>query len=151
MTILPIVQGKDKQILRTKTKPVSVVTPEHKALIDNMKETMLDAKGVGIAAPQIDIDSRIIICRFNPESADQQIIAMVNPEITWMSDETCIEEEGCLSLPGIFAKVIRPTSIEVEFLDENAQPQSLKLTGYNARIVQHEVDHLDGILFIDRL
>ncbi len=149
MAILQIVQGAEAPVLREKCESIRQVDKKLQKLISNMKETMLDAKGVGIAAPQIGESRRVIICRFEANEPGEKIVAMVNPEITWFSEETSVEEEGCLSLPGVFRKIERPDAIQVTFQDEKGNQQTLKYQGFDARIVQHEVDHINGVLFID--
>lgn len=149
MSVIPIVTGPDTPILRQKVDEVKAITKKTLALIKSMKETMLAANGVGIAGPQVGENQRIIICRFEAETPQEKIIAMINPEITWFSNNQDTAEEGCLSLPKVYGKVTRPQAIKVTFQNEKGQTQSYQYTGFNARIVQHEVDHLNGILFID--
>lgn len=111
---------------------------------------MLSQNGVGLAAPQVGHNIRIIIVRFNPGKPEQMIIPMLNPEILHFSEEKYEDEEGCLSIPDIWGIVERPKEIIVSFLTAKGAPQTLKLSDLNARIIQHELDHLDGILFVDR-
>jgi len=151
MAILQVVTGEDQKILRTKIKAVERITKKTIGMISSMKETMLASNGVGLAAPQIDLDARIIVCRFDAGKKNEKIVAMINPEILMFSEDKAIDEEGCLSLPKIFGNVSRSKSIQVKFQNEKGKEQVLEFSGFNARIVQHEVDHLNGILFTDYL
>ncbi len=108
---------------------------------------MMDEKGVGLAAPQVGKNIRVIVALFN----NKTIVPMVNPEITARSDELCIGEEGCLSLPGQWGNVRRFTEITVKYKTAKSDERTMKLADFNARIVQHEIDHLNGILFTDLL
>jgi len=144
---LQVITGEDNQILRTKSKAVKEITKKTQKFIRDMEKSMNDQKGVGLAAPQVGVNERIVIVLLN----ERQVISMVNPEITYFSDETVIDEEGCLSLPNVWGNVERAKEITVQFLTPKGDKRILKLEGFNARIVQHEVDHLDGILFIDYL
>lgn len=144
MTVLPIVKGEDTAILRTKTQRIPKVTKEIKKLIADMHDTVKKAEGLGIAGPQVDSGYRICLAQFNGK-----MTAMVNPEIVWKSDETATMEEGCLSLPGIDVSVERAVEIRVKYLDENGNEQERHLHDLDARVVQHEVDHLEGVLIVD--
>ena len=115
-----------------------------------MTETMLEKDGVGLAAPQIGINERLVIINFQLTPSEFRPIALINPEIVDASIEMIGDEEGCLSLPGENATVVRPAKVTVRFLDENNNKRILELEKLNARAVQHEIDHLDGILFVDR-
>jgi peptide deformylase len=132
--------------LRRKARPVTEVTPEIWALIADMVETMHDEIGVGLAAPQLGVPLRLLVM----DDGTGRARALVNPAITERRGSV-VAEEGCLSLPGIFADVERSEWIRLEATDEEAKPLVLELRGFPARVAQHEVDHLDGILFIDRL
>lgn len=142
-----LIEGKDPE-LREVSEAVENITDELKASVEKMKYTMKKSKGVGLAAPQVGVLQRFIIVSLNGES---ESFAMVNPRILSYSNETCLDEEGCLSLPGYFDKVYRNKRIKVEYVDINNNKQVLKLEDFDARVVQHEIDHLDGILFIDRV
>jgi peptide deformylase len=133
-------------ILRLLAAPVAAVTPEIKTLIADMAETMWHKVGIGLAAPQIGVSLRIFVMDDGKRGAR----AIINPIVT---DRGGIlkEEEGCLSLPGIFAEVERSKSLRIEGLDGDGQPISFEANGLQAKIIQHELDHLDGVLFIDRL
>ena len=144
MAALTIITGADNPILRAGTKDVPKVTKEIKKLIKDMYETVRDAEGGGLAAPQIGLNHRLCLAAINGK-----IIPLINPQITWKSEETDIAEEGCLSLPGLWLKVPRHTAITITYLDEKGKAQERKLTEWDARVAQHEVDHLDGILIVD--
>jgi peptide deformylase len=133
-------------ILRLLAAPVAAVTPEIKTLIADMAETMWHQVGIGLAAPQIGVSLRIFVMDDGKRGAR----AIVNPVVTERGG-VVKEEEGCLSLPGIFAEVERSKSLRVEGLDEDGQPIAFEAQGLQAKIIQHELDHLDGVLFIDRL
>lgn len=151
MSGLKIVTGKDSPILRTKCEPVQKFDKSLRKLVEDMNDTMVKAKGVGIAAPQVGVDARVFLVVLGADGKNPLTIPMVNPEITWFSEEAEIEEEGCLSLPKQFGKVERPVEVIVEFQDLKGSAKSLKLKKLDARVVQHELDHLNGVLFIDKL
>ncbi|HNQ97359.1 MAG TPA: peptide deformylase [Treponemataceae bacterium] len=135
------------ETLRIKAAPVPEVTDEIRSLIREMFIVMEKADGVGLAAPQIDLSIRLFVLK-----ADDGIErAFINPQIIQTSPETCSYEEGCLSVPKVWEKVIRPEKITVQALNERGRPFTLEADGLLARIIQHEYDHLDGILFIDRI
>ena len=133
-------------ILRLLAAPVAAVTPEIKTLIADMAETMWHQVGIGLAAPQIGVSLRIFVMDDGKRGAR----AIVNPVVTDRGG-VVKEEEGCLSLPGIFAEVERSKSLRIEGLDGDGQPIAFEAQGLQAKIIQHELDHLDGVLFIDRL
>ena len=152
--ILPIYTGVDNEVLRTIARPVKMLTKRHAKLIKNMRETLLDALGLGLAAPQVGVSERLILANFQygkKVGEKYAIVPLINPEIIAHSSEEVTGEEGCLSLPEFFAPVKRFKEITVRFLDENGKERILELSGLNARIVQHEIDHLDGKLFVDYL
>jgi peptide deformylase len=144
MAVLPIITGADSPVLRTKTKPVTKVTKEILKLLRDMQETTVKADGLGIAAPQIGQSLRMCIVRINGK-----LMPMVNPHITHKSVEMEYAEEGCLSLPNIWLQVPRSTSITVQYLDGKGKEQERMLENLDARVVQHEVDHLEGKLIVD--
>ncbi len=138
------------RVLRVKGKIVEEFGGELNPFIEQMVVTMIEQEGVGLAAPQVGVSKRIAI--INPEPGrNQTLIKMVNPRIISASTETEQFEEGCLSVPDIRGNVIRPTSIEVAYQDEEGREHRMQCDGLAARIIQHEIDHLDGILFVDRL
>lgn len=151
MALLPIVKGKDNKILRTVSDPVRKFDSKLGKLLDDMKDTMIKAHGVGLAAPQIGLNIRAVVCRFNYDTPHELIVDMINPEITGTTDDMIIHEEGCLSIPGKYDEVARHEGLTVKFLDRKGRPQVLKLKGFNARIVQHEVDHINAKLYVDRV
>lgn len=135
-------------VLRTKANEVKEITEKTLELLDNMAETMYAAPGVGLAAPQVGILQRIVVIDVEDEHG---LIELINPVITEYSREELIMEEGCLSIPGRSGKVKRPARVTVRALDRKGKEFELKAEGYLARAIQHEVDHLDGILFIDKV
>ena len=154
MTILKTLTGRDNPILRAKSKPVSRVTREINTLIEDMKQTMARKHGVGLAAPQIGQNIRVVLIALQKSKTigeDFRVVPMINPEIMNFSSETWIVEEGCLSLPGLFVPVERSRKVTVRYLDEKGHEKIIALENINARIIQHEVDHLDGILIVDRV
>ena len=144
MAILKIVTGEKTPILHAKTKPVAKMTKDLVKLIHDMEETTKAAKGAGIAAPQVNRSERICIALIQ-----KKLTPLVNPEITWRSTEIETMEEGCLSLPDIWLQITRPREIIVTFLSAAGRKRELKLSGFDARVVQHEVDHLEGKLILD--
>ena len=139
------------KILRQISNPVDHVGEEEQKLMDDMLETMYAAPGIGLAAIQIGIPKRIIIMDISREKENKNPLHFVNPEIVWKADENIIYEEGCLSVPNQFAEINRPKECHVKYLDYFGQPQLLKAEGLLATCIQHEIDHLEGILFIDYL
>ena len=138
-------------LLRKVSDPVSSVNTEIKNLMDDMLETMYAAPGIGLAAVQIGVLKRIIVIDLSKDGEKKNPLFIVNPEITFKSNELISYEEGCLSIPNQFAEVKRPSSCKVNFLDYNGQKKEINANGLLATCIQHEVDHLDGILFIDHL
>ncbi len=145
MTVLPILTGADHPLLRTKGKKVEKVTKKVLDLIKDMGETMLKADGVGLAAPQVGESLRICIVPIN-----NKFTALIDPEITSKSEETNVDEEGCLSLPGVYLPIARSSAVTLTYTDTKGQHQERKLEMFEARVAQHEVDHLDGILIVDK-
>ena len=139
------------KILRQISNPVDYVGEEEQKLMDDMLETMYAAPGIGLAAIQIGIPKRIIIMDISREKENKNPLHFINPEIVWKADEDIIYEEGCLSVPNQFAEINRPKKCHVKYLDYFGQPQLLKAEGLLATCIQHEIDHLEGILFIDYL
>jgi len=144
------------QILRKKCKEVKETTEEIKNLGRDMVETMIEGQGIGLAAPQVGELKRIIVVhpikeRTADEKTSKKPQVFINPRITKKSKETEIGEEGCLSFPGLFLKIKRRKAVEIEALNENGEKIQVRAEGLPARIFQHEIDHLDGILFIDKL
>jgi len=139
------------QVLRNLSQPVANISQEHRQLIDDMIDTMYQEPGVGLAAPQVGINLRIIVIDSVPSAADKKPMALINPVITGASSDTIVMEEGCLSIPGFRGEVRRPRLVSLKALDLNGQELILDANEIQSRILQHEIDHLDGILFVDRL
>jgi len=140
-------------VLRHKARKVSDFGPGLQNLVDDMIETMRQAPGVGLAAPQVDEPSRLIVVEYGDEEDEEapaKLYVMVNPEITRASQETLLGTEGCLSIPGVQGEVERLAAVTVKGLNRHGKPMTVKAKGWLARIFQHEIDHLDGILFVDR-
>jgi len=151
MALLPIEKGSKNTILRGVSTSVVKMGKALCRILDDMRETMYAAEGVGLAAPQIGLNIRVVICRFNHGTSHETVVEMINPVIISISDELEEGEEGCLSIPGKFDMVHRHKSLTVKFLDRKGKETVLKLRGFNARIVQHEVDHINAMLYIDRV
>ena len=150
MAIKKIVTVPDS-ILRKKSLVVEKVNKEIKNLMDDMLETMYKAPGIGLAAVQIGILKRIVVIDISKDENKKDPVYFVNPELTWKSKEKATYEEGCLSIPDQFAKIDRPEKCTVKFLDYNGNPKEIKAEGLLATCIQHEIDHLNGVLFIDYL
>ncbi len=138
-------------ILRQKSKPLENVNDETRKLMDEMLETMYQAPGIGLAAVQIGILKKIVVIDVSKEKEKKSPLFLVNPEILNRSKETSIYEEGCLSLPGQFAEIERPSECLLKYIDYHGKEKQLKADGLLATCIQHEVDHLNGILFVDYL
>ena len=172
MTIRPIIEVPDKR-LKTVSQRVTEVTDDTRALMDDMLETMYDANGIGLAAIQVGVADRVIVMDIsqrmqadveaqedteeNLEEGPEEVLGetgpryFVNPEIVWASEETRNYQEGCLSVPDFYDDVARPAQCRVAFLDYDGQSQELECDGLLATCIQHEMDHLEGIVFLDRL
>ena len=138
-------------LLRKVSEPVTSVNTEVKNLMDDMLETMYAAPGIGLAAVQVGVLKRIIVIDLSKDGQKKNPLFIVNPEITFKSDELISYEEGCLSIPNQFAEVKRPSSCKVNFLDYDGKKREINADGLLATCIQHEVDHLNGVLFIDHL
>ena len=138
-------------LLRKVSEPVTSVNTEVKNLMDDMLETMYAAPGIGLAAVQVGVLKRIIVIDLSKNGQKKTPLFIVNPQITFKSEEIISYEEGCLSIPNQFAEVKRPSSCKVNFLDYNGKKREINADGLLATCVQHEVDHLNGVLFIDHL
>lgn len=147
MSIRNVRQSGD-EILRKKSKEITELTPRLKVLISDMKDTMNKLGGVGLAAVQVGVLKRIIICK--PNENEREVV-LINPEIISKSEETLEDKEGCLSVDGYTGTVIRPKSIVVRAKDENMNDMEFDAEDFFARIICHEVDHLDGILYTDKV
>ncbi len=150
MTVKTILTEPNK-ILRQVSLPVEKIGKEEQVLMDDMLETMYMAKGIGLAAIQVGVPKRIIVMDIGNRDKEKEPMYFVNPIIKNKNSEHSIYEEGCLSVPNQFAEVNRPSSCEIEYLDYNGNKKILKASGLLATCIQHEMDHLEGILFIDYL
>ena len=150
MAIRKILQEPDP-ILRQISQPVETVGIEEQQLMDDMLQTMLDAPGIGLAAIQIGVPRRVIVLNISQEKNKKNPMYFVNPVIKNKSNELSRYEEGCLSLKNVFVEVDRPNTCEVEYLDYNGEKRNLKCDGLLATCIQHEVDHLNGVLMVDYL
>ncbi len=140
-------------VLRRKARKVTDFGPELQKLIDDMIETLRDAPGVGLAAPQIDVPLRVIVVEYGDdedESIPPKLYTLVNPEFARMSADMVTGTEACLSIPGVVGECDRAVSVTVKALNRQGKPVKVKAQGWLARIFQHEIDHLDGVLFVDR-
>ena len=150
MALLSIIVAPDPR-LKVKCDPVIEVTEKHRKILDDMLETMYDAPGIGLAAPQIGVTERMIVVDVSKNDNELMPYQMINPEITYASDELFDYEEGCLSLPEQYAQVTRPEKIHVTYIDPAGVSQKLEASGILATCIQHEMDHLEGILFVDHI
>lgn len=143
---MKIITGANNPILRKIAEPVTSFDKKLQKLVKDMEAMVRESNGVGLAAPQVGISKRFFLTQLS-----KRFVALVNPEITHVAAETEVKEEGCLSLPEIFGDVRRPVAIRVKFQDLSGKPMQLELEGMDARVVQHEYDHLNAVLFIDRI
>jgi len=150
VAILEILTAPDP-ILKKKAEPVAEVTDELRTLLDDMVETMYDAPGIGLAAPQVGVLKRAIVIDVSGEDEEPLPMKMINPEVTWESEDLNVYEEGCLSVPQSFSEVERPSVVKVKYMDENGDTHEVEADGLMATCVQHEIDHLNGTLFIDHI
>ena len=138
-------------ILRKKSTTLETVDDNTRKLLDDMLQTMYNAPGIGLAAVQIGILKRIIVVDVSKKEEEKKPLFLINPEITYQSEETSIYEEGCLSLPGHFVEIERPAKCKINYIDYHGKKAELEAEGLLSTCVQHEIDHLNGILFIDYL
>ncbi|WP_448554312.1 peptide deformylase [Thalassotalea montiporae] len=148
MTVLSVLRFPDER-LRTKAEPVAQVNDEIRKIVDDMFETMYDENGVGLAATQVNIHQRIVVMDCSDDKSDP--LTLINPEIIHKSDETFINEEGCLSVPGCYAKVTRHEQVTVKALDRDGNEFTRDADELLSICIQHELDHLAGVLFVDYL
>jgi len=139
------------QVLRQSAKRISKVDETVRELARDMLRSMYTAHGIGLAAPQVGVPKQLLVIDLDPENAATPPMVLVNPEIGSASASLDTYEEGCLSIPGVYLSVVRPSTIEVSFRDEHGRPRRLKADGLLARCIQHEMDHLSGVLFVDRV
>ncbi len=150
MPVRPIICMPDPR-LRLVSKPVAKVDDSVRALMDDMLETMYDAPGVGLAAIQVAEATRVVVIDTAKKDDPPAPMFFVNPEITWASTEKNVHEEGCLSIPDYYEEVERPAKVRVKFLDREGAEKEIEADGLLATCIQHEIDHLNGVLFIDHL
>jgi peptide deformylase len=149
--LLPVLKEPDPR-LRIKAKPIEKVDDAVRKLMDDMLETMYHEEGMGLAATQVGVDKRVIVIDLNAGTDEEpKVFLMANPEILWCSDETSSMQEGCLSVPETRAEISRPARVKVRYLDRDNQQVELEVDGLFATCIQHEIDHLNGVLFIDYL
>ena len=150
MTIKPLIILPDP-LLRQQSKPIEQVDAEITRLADDMLETMYDAPGIGLAAIQIGVPRRMLVIDISREDEDRNPVVFINPEILKVSDDVSAYEEGCLSIPDYYAEVERPASLTVGYIDRDGKKQTVEADGLLATCLQHEMDHLNGVLFIDHI
>jgi peptide deformylase len=150
MAKLTIITAPDPR-LKIKARPVAAVDAKVRLLMDDMLETMRAALGIGLAAPQIGVAQRVIVLDVARDGEEPQPMQFANPEILWRSEELATNNEGCLSVPEHYADVIRPAEIRLRYLDYENEVRELHANGLLATCLQHEIEHLDGILFVDHL
>jgi peptide deformylase len=137
--------------LRQSAKRIAKVDAEIRQLAKEMLQTMYSEQGIGLAAPQVAVNKQLIVIDCEPDNAAHSPIILINPVIKTRSRDICVIQEGCLSIPGVYLDVTRPEAIEVSYKDEQGRPQNIKASGLLARVIQHEMDHLNGVLFVDRV
>ena len=150
MAIRPILVIPDPR-LKLVSEPVAAVDDSIRALADDMLDTMYDAPGIGLAAIQIGVAKRVLVIDLAKQDEEKQPMVFVNPEIVWSSDERAVYDEGCLSIPEYYEEVERPARVRVRFLDRDGKPQEIEADGLLATCIQHEMDHLNGVVFIDHI
>ena len=150
MSILEILIAPDP-VLKTKATPVATVDDRSRRLADDMLETMYAAPGIGLAAPQVGVLERVVVCDVAAEHEKPQPLCLFNPGLIWTSGDEAVAQEGCLSIPDQYADVVRPSAVGIRYLDRDGKEQELEAEGLLARCLQHELDHLDGVLFTDHL
>ena len=139
------------ETLRTEAKRISKVDNQIRNLAKDMLQSMYSAKGIGLAGPQVGISKELLVIDINFEDSAAEPLILINPEITAFGSTLNTYEEGCLSIPGVYLNVVRPSTIKLKFRDEMGRPRKMNADGLLARCIQHEVDHLKGVLFIDRV
>jgi peptide deformylase len=138
-------------VLRKPARRIGKVTEQTRDLARDMLRSMYTAKGIGLAAPQVGVHQQLLVIDLDLENATSPPLILINPEITAASAGLDTYEEGCLSIPGVYLNVVRPSTIEVSYRDEMGRPRKMKADGLMARCIQHEMDHLNGVLFVDRV
>src|SRR3982074_453783 len=150
MALLPIITAPDPR-LKITAQPVAMVDAKVRRLMDDMLETMYHSIGIGLAAPQVGATQRVLVVDVAREGEPPQPMRIAHPEILWHSDETMLANEGCLSLPEHYADVARPAAIRLRYLDHENEIREIEAKGLLATCLQHEIDHLDGVLFVDHI
>jgi len=150
MALLPILEFPDPR-LRTKAQPVTVFDAALKQFVADMFETMYEAPGVGLAAIQIGVPKRIVTADTAKKDEEKRPQVFLNPEVVWSSEDKASYEEGCLSIPEYYEEVERPTQVKVRYMDIDGKTQEIEANGLLATVLQHEIDHLNGVLFIDHI
>jgi peptide deformylase len=150
MALLPIITAPDPR-LKIKARPVGAVDAKVRRLMDDMVETMYHAIGIGLAAPQVGVAQSVLVIDCAREGEKPQPMRIANPEILWRSEEMILTNEGCLSLPEHYADVERPAEIRLRYLDHENEIREIDAKGLLATCLQHEIDHLDGVLFVDHI
>ena len=139
------------RVLRQPAKRVTKIDDEIRLLARQMLQTMYSEDGIGLAAPQVGVNKQVIVIDCAPDKPEAPVFVLINPVVTQTGGKACVIQEGCLSVPKVFLDVIRPATIEVSFKDEQGRPQKLTADGLLARVIQHEIDHLNGVMFVDRV
>ena len=137
--------------LRQPAKRIAKVDDTVRQLVRDMLQTMYSSDGIGLAAPQVAVNKQLIVIDCEPDNSANEPLVLINPQIKSYSQDLCTGEEGCLSVPGVYMDVVRPQAIEVAYKDEQGRPRKLKASGLLSRVIQHEMDHLNGVLFVDRV
>ena len=151
MPQLPIITLPDEKTLREVSRPVAQVDAGVRRLWDDMLETMYRAPGIGLAAIQVGVPQRLLVIDLSKDGEEKKPLFVANPEIVWSSPAQSDYEEGCLSIPDYYEMVTRPSEIRIRYLDRQGEPMELHATGLMATCLQHEIDHLNGVLFIDHI
>jgi peptide deformylase len=138
------------RVLRQPAKRITKIDDEVRLLARQMLQTMYSEDGIGLAAPQVGVNKQLIVVDCELDKPEIPPLILINPVITRFGQKLCVTQEGCLSIPQVFLDVVRPETIEVSFKDEQGRPQKLKAEGLVARVIQHEIDHLNGVVFVDR-
>lgn len=139
------------RVLRQPAKRIAKIDESVRQLAKEMLQTMYSANGIGLAAPQVGVHKQLLVIDCEPDNDQNPPLVLINPQIIRYGKELCVVEEGCLSIPNVYLDVTRPQSIKIAFKDENGRPQKLQATGLLARVIQHEMDHLNGVMFVDRV
>jgi len=139
------------RVLRQPAKRVAKVDQSIRQLAEEMLQTMYSSDGIGLAAPQVGVNKQVIVIDCEPDNPENPPLILINPVIKNLGRNLCDAQEGCLSVPGVYMDVLRPEEVEISYKDENGRPQTLKASGLLSRAIQHEMDHLNGVMFVDRV